>query len=533
MRRISLTLAAIAALLVPLLSNPDLSVRGQGASAQEAGATSSALFLPLVLRNAVEVPPIIRDTTEVLTSSSTQYLETISPDGTTFSFSQGTSELEDVEPGDVIVGGASSQAPNGFLRVVQSKTVVGEEVVLQTLPGTLEDALEQGEVETSRTLTPADVQGRALAHGVAESPQSHLGSPSAFELTLDDVVLYDLDGDPSTTDDQVVASGALTLEPSFDFGLILRHGELEELDFVVHNNETADLDIAAGWGADVVDAEVQVAHYLFAPITIWIGVVPIVVLPEMNVYVSLEGTVHGSITASVTQNAQLSSGLKYASDNWQPVWTLTNDFSYGPPMLDLTFMFRAAAEGRLTLSLYGVAGPYAELVPYLELDADSGSIPWWSFYGGLEVNVGIDMGLLSDVVEDVDQTVIDYRLLLAQAPTTCSGTVLLLTPPNGGVLTPANPSVTWQCGGTVSPDASWLEIQVATDPSFSNVVAETWCQPSCITWEVDIVNSWALPAGTYYWRGALMCGPGWPPPGSGTHVLGQWSDVRSFVVQRP
>ena len=74
---------------------------------------------------------------------------------------------------------------------------------------------------------------------------------------------------------------------------------------------------------------------------------------------------------------------------------------------------------------------------------------------------------------------------------------------------------------------------MATDPSFSHTVAEPYAQPSCITWDLDIVNSWTLPAGTYYCRAALLCGPGWPPPGPTSHVRGLWSEIRNFIVQRP
>ena len=48
------------------------------------------------------------------------------------------------------------------------------------------------------------------------------------------------------------------------------------------------------------------------------------------------------------------------------------------------------------------------------------------------MNVGVDTDLLSDIVESVDQEVIDYRLLLTQASSACSGSVVLLAPPNGG-----------------------------------------------------------------------------------------------------
>ena len=60
------------------------------------------LFLPVVLRH---LPPIIPDTTVVLTEASTQYLVGVSPDGSVYTFSQINPELGQVQQGDVIVTG--------------------------------------------------------------------------------------------------------------------------------------------------------------------------------------------------------------------------------------------------------------------------------------------------------------------------------------------------------------------------------------------------------------------------------------------
>ena len=65
---------------------------------------SGPIFIPLVQRNYLGDPePVIPDTTEVLDETTLQHLSSVSEDGITFSFSQSTPELEELEPGDVIV----------------------------------------------------------------------------------------------------------------------------------------------------------------------------------------------------------------------------------------------------------------------------------------------------------------------------------------------------------------------------------------------------------------------------------------------
>ena len=96
-------------------------------------------------------------TTKVLSSASTIYL-TIAPDQSVFTFSQMTSELERLAPGDVIVSGISRAAPYGFLRRVVSVSVVGGRVVVATSPARLKDAIPEGRIQTFRALSPADLR---------------------------------------------------------------------------------------------------------------------------------------------------------------------------------------------------------------------------------------------------------------------------------------------------------------------------------------------------------------------------------------
>ena len=50
---------------------------------------------------------------------------------------------------------------------------------------------------------------------------------AVFYLDINDVVLYDKDGDEDTTADQVVANGSLEAEPTFNFALRMKDGQYE------------------------------------------------------------------------------------------------------------------------------------------------------------------------------------------------------------------------------------------------------------------------------------------------------------------
>lgn len=82
-----------------------------GNAAPDVPAAGNALFLPMMVTN---LPPIIPDTTEVLTDETTQHLLSVSENGDIFTFGQMTPELEALNVGDVMVSDASEVAPYAF-----------------------------------------------------------------------------------------------------------------------------------------------------------------------------------------------------------------------------------------------------------------------------------------------------------------------------------------------------------------------------------------------------------------------------------
>lgn len=132
----------------------------------EKKTSSSDAFLPVIKKS---VTPIIPNTTNILSENTTQYLDSISSDGS-FTFTQTTSELDEVNIGEIIVAGTNHAAPAGFLRrVVSMNAVRGRpgHVELHTINATLEEAIEQGAVHHSRVLTTGDIETSKIVDGVS------------------------------------------------------------------------------------------------------------------------------------------------------------------------------------------------------------------------------------------------------------------------------------------------------------------------------------------------------------------------------
>ena len=375
----------------------------------------SQVFMPIAAKGARFLTPIIPPSTNSLPPETIQTLTSISPDSSTFTFSTMTPALAGVAPGEIMVGRPSAVAPSGFLRRVTSVQMTTGGVTVQTAPATLEHAVQQGAAHVQGTLTPAAVRSAEMAYGVTLHGAEVGASSPSFFIEIEDVVLYDNDGNLSTTGDQITADGSVDIAPSFSFDLVIEDWTLQELEFSSSVRETADITIDANVELGSVEREIELARFNMTPIVVYVGSVPVVFVPVLTIQVGVDGSVHVGVTTGVTQVATLTAGLRYRDSMWSTVQEFANTFSYSPPRLSAGLDLKGYAGTRVALLLYGVTGPYASVQSYIDLEADIFAAPWWKLYGGLEVPVGARVDILSHKVADRELVAIGFRKLLAQA----------------------------------------------------------------------------------------------------------------------
>ena len=384
-----------------------------------AAANEQSLYvahLPLVLNERPPLPPVIPESTNVLTGSTLEKLASVSEDGSTITFSQSTAELVQVQPGEVIVAGPSARAPHGFLRRVTAVETSGGQVTLRTEPATLEEAIEQGSIRLRRTFTPADVQqGAFQAQGVQLLGSEVSGQGTKFLIRLEDMVLYDRDGNQSTRDDQVRANGMLEFEPSISLDIDISLWKITYFNFVAEANEKAQVEITSGLEERATLWRMRIASYPLGAITVFVGPVPVVFTVEMPIYVTVEGKVHAGLVMGATQELSTAAGARWQDGRWEPVSRLTNRFSWNRPRLSAGGEVKAAVPVGLLLKLYGFAGPGADVRAFVKLDADFFRDPWWILYGGLEVPVAVEVSVLGKTLARWERIVIQFAVPLAQA----------------------------------------------------------------------------------------------------------------------
>lgn len=104
------------------------------------------------------IPTILAPGTIILSEATLAELVSVSSDGTTYTFASKTSDLAQVDVGDVLVGGVSPLTPAGMLRKVLLIKVNGSQFVVVTEQASLTEAFQSLSVSINVQLTPDQVQ---------------------------------------------------------------------------------------------------------------------------------------------------------------------------------------------------------------------------------------------------------------------------------------------------------------------------------------------------------------------------------------
>lgn len=459
------------------------------------GAANSQIFLPVAIGTGQGVS--IPETTKVLTSDTLDHLSDVSADGKVFTFDQQTADLANLDVNDIMVGDVSAAAPSGFLRKITAVQTSGNTVTVTTAPAALDEAIEEGSIAISKTFSTADLVSMTLVDGVTLLGPADLRSADGFHFSVDDVVLYDKDGNANTIGDQITGSGEFEITPGFDFDWKVKQWELQKLEFATTVEEVSELEVSAKLAVASLDAEIKIGELNLGTITVLVGYVPVVFIVQMPIYITLEGDVSVGIRlADVRQQASLTSGVRYETNDWDVFGDFDNDFTFGPPQPTVDLSFSAGVKPPLFLLLYGVAGPYAAASPYMELDWTYLVIEQradWELYGGLKAIVGVNIEVFSHKLANFEDTPYDYRILLASsndppnAPTNPA-------PPDLATGQPLALQLGWQGNGDPEGDPVEFSVYLEDKPGTPGVkVCDDSPNTTCNV-------SGLLPSTTYYWQ---------------------------------
>lgn len=392
----------------------------------------------------------IKNIQDVYVLPSDQLNQLIGMDSTKLSFSQPVN----FAPGDIIGAGITEKTPDGLLREINS--ISNDKKTVFTSQATLEQVVEDAFVSYSGKLLPSQIASFSSLKGVQTSPVSPTGLD--FSIPIKNVVLYDFDGDTSTTLDQLVANGNISFSTDVDFSIRIDNHRISDINF--KNSTTLNSDISVGSNSMGVARtyQIKIAEYRFKPLVIaYLPAaipIPVIVTPKLAVSVGINPSLLNPLSVRVQDNASLDIGLHY-DGSWNPSATFSNEFTFSNPVLKRDMELSVSAGPSLEMMLYGIAGPFASLGGRLRLKSKEGG---WELYGGLVASLGVKMEVLKKGFSAQFKEAINYEKLLAKSSiSTLDGKILFVSG------TSFDPSKVY----TVKDDGSNLE-EITAFPAWSS-----------------------------------------------------------------
>jgi hypothetical protein len=294
--------------------------------------------------------------------------------------------------GDVIAIGISLATPNGFLGKVTSITQTGTAFSVATVPATLYDALPQGVIDPSAT-EPEQT----------EPLEDNLSCGAGASLSV---------------------TGSVALTPGYEFSVQWAHHTVTSA--TVQGSETLTQQLQAaveGHASCTLEQQPLLKEPItFEPIEVQVGLIPVVLVPQLQFYLDASASTSASLTMGETFQATATAGVNYANGQLTPVSQFTTTFTPQPPTPDLQADLSASVGPVLEVLIDDFAGPQVNLGASLDLHVAPLDSPAWTLTGGLNAGAGLTIPLLSFTA--ADPSIISYTKLLASSPPVITTTSL-------------------------------------------------------------------------------------------------------------
>jgi hypothetical protein len=333
---------------------------------------------------------------------------------------------EQIQVGQIIVGGISEQTPSGLLRrVVNIETVYTSQTadatgsvvrpqafkqfIIHTVKATLQELFKRAQIKDSKM----------LKHSMLETT-SGLG----YDESTDSIIVFvnETLTDENNSGAKASLEGKVFINPNFDFDIRyddgLQYAELRnETTIKSQVTLTAEASFRAG-------KEVSIYDLYFKPQTIVIetslGAVPVVYRPVIHIFAGANGEFTTKITFSAEKEVSYERAYIYDGASWQeekpnPVWS---QIEYPGPELSIKFQARAYVKPNLEMVFYELVGLYTEAEFYLQLVVDPSIERWWTLSAGVNVDIGFKFEIFTDELPQHKWTVIkkEQELDHAKAP---------------------------------------------------------------------------------------------------------------------
>ncbi len=339
-----------------------------------------------------------------------------------------------LDTGDILV----SDVGEGVLRTITEINQVNGQYTVKTSQAAITDLIQEGSIELETPLTVSDIRSIEYNYDGIQLDPSCLKKPNETQFAWNiKSVLYDHDGNSATTSDQLRLEGTLNCDWNIFVKIDISFFQgLKEVNCGFSSSENLNLRLVAGLEYSL-ERNITLFTINFTPITVMVGPVPVVFTPQLKVKAGIDGYANASVTSEISQSLSFNAGMKYVKNQgWSTYKTLNKSFSFTPPQLNMNVGAGFFIKPELTVKIYGVVGPYANMKLYGRIEADLMQTPWWKIYCGLNMGAGAKAEVFSKVLFDINVSdLLSYETIIAQAavppavaPTVTTSSVTGITP---------------------------------------------------------------------------------------------------------
>jgi|GEM_PF-1602749 len=343
--------------------------------------------------DVIDTGPIPK-TTKIIESATWQNnIVALDTSNFTFTFKKDLLNTVKLDTGNILVSGDGP----GYLRKITRIETQGDNIKVYTAFASLNEAVRDGSFNIQSVLSQKKIQKIVYYRsGIAiDTSKIKSEAETSIDATIDEYL------DP---DKKIHLTGSFSIGPSFNCDLVIKMFKVEQFRMEYEISEQINLDCTMELLNVQLSKEVSLVKITFTPLSFFIGPVPVIVTPELELSVGANLNVEAKVTTSVDQQMSYRIGVQYENNSWTPFQEKTNSFTFQPPTLTAKAAAKAYIKPQLNIKFYGTLAPYVYGEAYARIAADLLTIPWWTLYGGANVGAGVKMDIFGKELFDWPET---------------------------------------------------------------------------------------------------------------------------------
>jgi hypothetical protein len=279
------------------------------------------------------------------------------------------SGVSGLNPGDIIAVGIGPHTPTGFLGRALAVSQQGAELIVETVPAELPEALPEGEFDQELETVELD-SANPMAYRSGTGPRT-AGIPGAVVQRVDAAL-------ECSAGAEVHVSGRVAVHPKIEIGGSWGFFSGLHAKFIGSIRASTELEASAEAAAACEVGPQTLFERNLDAIEFWVGPIPVVVVPVVSASISAEGDVEASVSTELHASLTAKAGLKYDHGNIHPVAEFEKTWGWTPPEPHGTARLEAKVSPTIDLLIYGIGGPSATFNAGLALEASTAPTPSWA-----------------------------------------------------------------------------------------------------------------------------------------------------------